>query len=171
VLTTLGSYTLGANLENLTFTGVGEFTGVGNGANNIITGGISFNTLSGGAGNDTLIGGNSDDTLNGGDGVDTLHGSFGNDVMNGGAGNDVFVFAAGFGNDTIIGFDANATSGQDLLNIAALGITAATFASMVTITDLGADTLVDIGGIDTILLLGVNGIAPNNITAADFLLA
>ena len=134
VQTTLAAYTLAANVENLAFTGVGEFTGTGNALANVITGGISFNTLNGGGGNDTLNGGDSDDTLNGGDGNDTLNGSFGNDAMNGGAGNDIFVFAAGFGNDTITGFDANATGGQDLLNIAALGITAATFATLVTIT-------------------------------------
>ena len=56
-------------------------------------------------------------------------------AMNGGAGNDIFVFAPGFGNDTIAGFDANAAGGgQDLLDISALGITAATFAAEVTIT-------------------------------------
>ncbi|MCK7481286.1 MAG: hypothetical protein M0C28_31950 [Candidatus Moduliflexus flocculans] len=44
--------------------------------------------------------------------------------MNGGAGNDIFVFAAGFGNDQIAGFDANlAGGGQDLLDISALGLT------------------------------------------------
>jgi Ca2+-binding RTX toxin-like protein len=152
VQTTLASYALSANVENLTFTGAGNFSGTGNALNN---------TLAGGAGNDTL---------NGGDGSDTLIGGAGNDSMNGGTGNDIFVFAAGFGNDTITGFDANANNGQDLLNISGLGITAATFAASVTITDLGANTLVAIGA-NSILLLGVDGVSPNNIAQDDFLLA
>jgi Ca2+-binding RTX toxin-like protein len=152
VETTLASYTLTANVENLTFVGEGNFSGTGNGL---------ANTIAGGAGNDTL---------NGAGGNDRLEGGAGNDSMNGGAGLDVFLFAEGFGDDTITGFDANAGSGQDLLDISGLGISAATFASSVTITDLGADTLVAIGD-DSILLLGVNGVVPNNITQADFLLA
>ena len=43
--------------------------------------------------------------------------------MNGGAGNDTFVFGPGFGADTINGFDANPTGGQDLLDISDLGVT------------------------------------------------
>ena len=60
--------------------------------------------------------------------------------------------------------------GQDLLNIAGLGITAATFAANVTITDLGNDTRVTIGA-DNVTLIGVNGIGTNAITQADFILA
>ena len=64
VQTTLGSYTLGANLENLTYTGTGNFTGTGNSLNNVITGG---------AGNDTFIAtiGDGNDTYTGGAGIDT----------------------------------------------------------------------------------------------------
>ena len=87
--------------------------------------------------------------------------------MNGGTDSDTFVFTAGFGNDVITGFDANAIGGQDLLDISALGITAATFAASVTIADLGNDTLVTIGG-DSILLIGVTGTPPNSITQDDF---
>ena len=87
--------------------------------------------------------------------------------MNGGTGNDTFVFATGFGNDTISGFDANPTGGQDLLDISGLGITAATFAANVTITDLGANMQVTIGT-DTITLMGVNGVGANTITIDDF---
>jgi Ca2+-binding RTX toxin-like protein len=152
VRTTLASFTLATNFENLTFIGAGNFTGTGNAANNVITGGAGNDTLSGAAGDDRLIGG------------------AGNDAMNGGTGNDVFVFGAGFGQDTITGFDADAAGGQDQLDISALGITASNFAASVTITDLGADTQVTIGT-DSILLLGVNGTAPNIITVQDFLLA
>jgi Ca2+-binding RTX toxin-like protein len=151
VQTTLSSYTLGANVENLTFTGAGNFTGNGNGLANAITGGSGA------------------DTLNGVAGADRLTGGAGNDSLNGGVDNDTFVFATGFGRDTIAaGFDANPTGGQDLLNIAALGITSATFANSVTITDVGANTLIGIGGA-SITLVGVGN--ATTITQADFILA
>lgn len=93
-----------------------------------------------------------------------------NDTMDGGQGNDVFIFAAGFGNDRVIGFDADPHSGQDLLNISAFGITSATFAARVSITDVGADTLVKIDGnaAQTILLVGIAD--STTVTQADFLL-
>jgi Ca2+-binding RTX toxin-like protein len=61
VLTTVTSWTLAANFENLTFTGKGVFTGIGNAAANVITGGESADTLDGGAGADLLIGGGGND--------------------------------------------------------------------------------------------------------------
>ena len=141
VFTASNAFTLANNVENLTFTGVGNFTGTGNGVDNVITGGSGIDVLSGGGGADTLIGNGGVNSLTGGAGNDILIGGAGNDVMNGGTDNDTFVFAAGFGNDTISGFDANPTGGQDLLDISGLGITAANFATSVVITDLGADTL------------------------------
>ncbi|MDH4871591.1 peroxidase family protein, partial [Pseudomonas sp. BN515] len=57
VRTTLANYTLGANLENLTYTGSGAFTGSGNGLANTLTGGAGSDVLNGFAGDDTLVGG------------------------------------------------------------------------------------------------------------------
>ncbi len=68
---------IGTNVENLTFTGVGDFTGTGNSLNNSITGGLGDDTLRGLDGNDVLDGGaEGEDTLEGGAGNDTyvLHG-------------------------------------------------------------------------------------------------
>jgi Ca2+-binding RTX toxin-like protein len=48
---------LAANVENLTFTGTGNFTGIGNALANVITGGAGNDSLTGGLGNDTLNGG------------------------------------------------------------------------------------------------------------------
>ena len=56
IRTTLAAYTLGANVENLAFTGTGNFQGTGNDLTNTITGGAGDDTLDGGIGTDRLIG-------------------------------------------------------------------------------------------------------------------
>jgi len=58
-----------ANVENLTYTGAGNFVGTGNAAPNVITGVAGNDTLSGGGGDDTLVGGAGSDLLNGGPGT------------------------------------------------------------------------------------------------------
>ncbi|MBY3220630.1 M10 family metallopeptidase [Rhizobium laguerreae] len=70
VRTTLASYALGADLENLTYIGTAAFAGTGNALNNVLTGGAAADNLSGGAGNDTLLGGAGSDTMSGGTGDD-----------------------------------------------------------------------------------------------------
>ncbi|ANK84405.1 M10 family metallopeptidase [Rhizobium sp. N731] len=62
VRTALAGYTLGNNVENLTYTGSANFSGAGNGLANTITGGAGNDTLNGAAGADTLIGGAGHDT-------------------------------------------------------------------------------------------------------------
>ncbi|WP_137920036.1 peroxidase family protein [Hydrogenophaga sp. 2FB] len=111
------------------------------------------------------------DFLSTGAGADRLTGGAGNDTMAGGAGNDVFVFAAGFGNDTILDFDATPAGGQDQIDISSFGINAGTFNLRVVIADLGNDSSVAIDGLDSIVLLGVNGVGTNAVTQADFLLS
>ena len=80
VRTTLAAFLLPDRVENLTYLGVGDFTGTGNDLANIITGGAGGNRLLGGAGDDTLIGGASGDYLDGGTGADTMTGGAGEDV-------------------------------------------------------------------------------------------
>jgi Ca2+-binding RTX toxin-like protein len=56
------TYTLTANLENLTLTGVAAINATGNELDNILAGNAAANVLNGGAGADTMIGGNGADT-------------------------------------------------------------------------------------------------------------
>jgi Ca2+-binding RTX toxin-like protein len=70
------TYTLAANVENLTLTGATAINGTGNTLDNVLTGNSVNNTLTGGAGNDTL------------------DGRIGNDTMIGGTGNDIYVVNA-----------------------------------------------------------------------------
>ncbi|MFM6592105.1 MAG: DUF4347 domain-containing protein, partial [Dolichospermum sp.] len=67
------TWTLKANLENLTLTGTTNINGTGNHLNNIITGNTGNNVLTGGLGNDTLNGGTGADTFVGGVGDDKLY--------------------------------------------------------------------------------------------------
>jgi Ca2+-binding RTX toxin-like protein len=112
VQTSLNTYSLangpqnngnGTLLDNLTFTGTGNFVGTGN---------IQINTITGGAGNDTLSGGDAGDTLNGLAGTDILNGDAGADTLNGGVGADTL--NGGAGGDILVGGD-----GADVINTGA----------------------------------------------------
>jgi Ca2+-binding RTX toxin-like protein len=65
------TYTLAANVENLTLTGTTAINGTGNTLDNVLTGNSAANTLVGGAGNDRLVGGAGTDNMQGGTGNDT----------------------------------------------------------------------------------------------------
>lgn len=118
VITTLGTYRLGANVENVTFQGTGAFKAVGNELDNVFVGGsgrnlVSYETAGSGvtadlgiagpqdtrgAGIDTLVdidnlqGSSFADTLSGNDEDNRLVGNGGNDVLLGGGGRDYFIF-------------------------------------------------------------------------------
>lgn len=130
------TFTLGANVENLTQTGTADIAATGNELNNIINGNSGANTLSGGLGKDLLVGADGNDLLFGGDGLDTLQGGNGADLLTGGAGADDLT--GGPGAD-IFAFDTLGTSadqdkirdftpGEDILQLARSVFTA--FATM-----------------------------------------
>ncbi len=110
VRTSLQSFALGGFIENLSFTGTGNFAGTGNGGANRIVGGSGNDVLDGAAGNDLLLGGSGRDTLAGGDGNDALDGGIGRDALSGGAGRDTLfgrdfndVLTGGAGDDVVDG--------------------------------------------------------------------
>jgi Ca2+-binding RTX toxin-like protein len=112
IRTTLASYTLAGNVENLTYAGTGAFTGTGNGLANVVTGGAGADILSGGGG------------------AATLNGVAGADRLTGGAGIDTFVVGAG---DTATITDLG-TGGADILQVAAGGVANATVTAAWTAT-------------------------------------
>lgn len=95
------TYTLGANVENLTLTGTAAINGTGNTLNNIIIGNSASNILTGLSGNDTLDGG------------------LGNDQLIGGGGNDIYRFGRNGGHDVITNGLASNTAPTGNLQLSA----------------------------------------------------
>ena len=148
------SYALGKNIENLVFTGTGDYAGVGNILGNVMTGNDGNNILSGEDGNDTLYGGNGTDTLIGGTSNDILDGGAGGDAMIGGTGNDtyyvdsvddVIVEEANQGVDTVV-TKFGWTLGDDFENLTLTGSDA------VNGTGTAADNILIGNGADNTLL-------------------
>ncbi|NJC39794.1 Ca2+-binding RTX toxin-like protein [Brevundimonas alba] len=127
----IGTYVLAVNVENLIFGGVGNFTGTGNAAANVMTGGAGDDVLRGRGGADVMNGGSGTDTAdytlaaaatvirldlqratNDGDGatdtftsVENAIGSNYNDVIYGDA--NANVIQGGIGSDVLVGGGGN----------------------------------------------------------------
>lgn len=119
------TYTLSANVENLTLTGTSAINGTGNALDNVLTGNTAANTLTGGAGNDTLSGGTGADTLLGGTGNDTYvvdnTGDIVTEALNEGTdlvqSSVTFILAANVENLTLTGTTAINGTGNALDNV------------------------------------------------------
>jgi len=105
VFTTIASYTLPANVENLGTQKAGTFLGTGNDLANIITAsGPAQSHLLGLGGDDVLTTGAGNDILEGGVGADVLTGGNGGDELTGGTGADRFVLAGDLQQDLLHDF-------------------------------------------------------------------
>jgi serralysin len=101
-------------------------------------------SLEGSAGVDTLSGRDGSDTLLGGAGDDLIYGDRGDDTLSGGAGADIFASFAEAGLDRVIDF--NRAEG-DRVRLDA--------GSAFTVSQQGADTVVEIAGGARVVLVGV----------------
>ncbi|SDB59613.1 type I secretion C-terminal target domain (VC_A0849 subclass), partial [Pseudomonas sp. NFACC13-1] len=147
------SWSLGANLENLTLTGNAQVNGGGNVLNNVI---------SGNAGNNVLVGGSGNDRIDGGAGNDTLAGGIGTDTLMGGAGVDRFVFGTlnelgkGSARDVILDFSGLQGDKIDLSKLDANLLT--TFADTFSFIDSNDFTAAgQLRFVDQVLYGNVNG--------------
>ena len=100
----------GATGADHLFGGEGDDRLNGNDGDDILHGDLGNDYLNGSKGADTLHGGEGNDYLYGEDGNDTLIGGAGNDYLSGGAGNDTYVFAKGFGQDTVYNYDSSGST-------------------------------------------------------------
>lgn len=138
----------------------------GFGGNDVMDGDAGNDVLRGGGGNDNMEGGTGADRLFGDAGNDVISGDNGNDFMDGGAGNDRFVFDSGEGDDRIQGFTAGGT--LDRLDLRNAAFDFVTFNDVLAhATDTASGLLIDLGGGDSVRLLGVT---EAQLTSGDFLL-
>lgn len=100
----------------------------------------------------TLVGDVTNDNLVGGAGSDTITGGKGADIVTGGAGRDVFVLSKGDGADTITDFQVG--TGGDVLRLQDYGITSGA-SLQAALKQVGADTVISLGGTDTLTLKNV----------------
>jgi len=130
---------------------VGDWLSGGQG-DDLVTAGGGVEVVNGNLGNDTLVGGAGHDVLRGGQGADSLaagsgdawiSGDRGDDTIQAGAGDDVIVSFSGSGADRVLGFDPV----HDHVLIGP-GVQAG-------VSQVGADTVVDLGGGDQVTLVGV----------------
>ena len=141
VKTALAKYTLGLNLENLTFIDSGAHTGVGSAAAN------------------RIIGGGGDDRLDGRGGTDRLEGGAGNDTYVVNVIGDRVIEAPGAGTDTLIA-SVSFTLAANVEKLTLSGTSAINGtgnANDNTITGNGADNILrGFGGIDKLIGGGGN---------------
>lgn len=122
-----------------------------------LNGGGGEDYLYGNAGDDFLFGGGDSDLVRAGEGNDWIDGGAGDDGLYGGDGADTFVASGGYDivQDLEQGIDRILIGSATVTSFEQLTLTNETGGTLVVIADLGS--------------LYIAGIAPQNLTAADFL--
>ncbi|MBS0362341.1 MAG: 1,3-beta-glucanase, partial [Proteobacteria bacterium] len=124
--------------------GQGDDSITGHHSSNLIYGNLGADTLHGGDGGDVIRGGQGDDVIVGGSGNDFISGDRGNDTESGGAGADTFHSSQDAGVDRVLDFN-QAEGDRVQLD------PGATY----TLSQVGSDTVVDMGGGNEVILVGV----------------
>ena len=128
-------YAVGGKDNDLLFGGVG---------NDIVWGNLGNDTCDGGDGADQVRGGQGDDRVSGGNGNDFISGDRGNDTESGGAGADNFHGSQDAGIDRVLDFNL---SEGDRVQLDP--------GTTYTVSQVGADTVLDMGGANQMILVGV----------------
>ena len=116
----------------------------GDAGGDIVWGNLGNDTLDGGDGADQVRGGQGDDVVNGGAGNDYVSGDRGNDTITGGAGADNFHGSQDAGIDKVMDFHLSEGDRVEL-------DPGTTF----TVSQVGADTVIDMGSGNQMILVGV----------------
>jgi serralysin len=125
--------------------GKGDDVLFGDGGNDIVWGNLGNDTCDGGDGNDQVRGGQGDDSVSGGAGNDYVSGDRGNDTISGGTGADLFHDSQDAGIDKVLDFSV-AEGDRVLLDPG----------TTYTLSQQGADTVLDMGGGNQMILVGVS---------------
>ena len=116
----------------------------GEAGGDVVWGNLGADTCDGGDGNDQVRGGQGDDSVAGGAGDDFVSGDRGNDTISGGSGADLFHGSQDAGIDRVLDF----TLAQGDRVFLDPGTT-------YTLAQVGADTVIDMGGGHQMILVGV----------------
>jgi Ca2+-binding RTX toxin-like protein len=116
----------------------------GDAGNDIVWGNLGNDTLSGGSGADQVRGGQGNDSLSGGSGDDYISGDRGDDTESGGSGADRFHDSQDAGIDRVLDFHY-AEGDRVMLDPG----------TTYTVSQVGADTVVDMGAGNQMILVGV----------------
>ncbi len=157
VRTTLTSYTLADEVEDLTFTGTGAFRGTGNTLANKITSGTGYDTLAGGAGDDTYVIDSRYDRIveKAGEGRDTVLTTLASHTLSAEVENFTFTGTGAFsGTGNTLANVITGGAGANRLNGGAANDTFTIDAS-----GGGGDAVMGGGGIDTVNVTGADGVS------------
>jgi len=116
----------------------------GEDGDDIVWGNLGNDTIDGGDGNDQVRGGQGDDVVGGGAGNDFVSGDRGNDTITGGPGADIFHDSQDAGIDRVLDFSL-AEGDKVMLDPG----------TTYTVSQVGADTVIDMGSGNQMILVGV----------------